>query len=194
MDQIYELLELLNTLILSIVDNMVTSDKANLTNVLTCLQDSQDEIKIFQLELQLQQDEIQQKNQHFELVLVQNPLFEDDENDDVDLDQQPAQEKLNELTPNSSTNDVQLSLSKWIIRLWEEIRNNKHITVIRYEKEVTFLLTDLNFPNNSKGLPPVRSPNQTFQCLEQGTHPDSGPTPIAGLVIPVVARLTNEGE
>jgi hypothetical protein len=42
--------------------------------------------------------------------------------------------------------EVQLPLSKPIIRPWEEIRNNKHITDIRYEKEVTFHILDYTKP------------------------------------------------
>jgi hypothetical protein len=38
MDQIDELLELLNTLILSYMENTVTTDIETLTDVLTCLQ------------------------------------------------------------------------------------------------------------------------------------------------------------
>jgi hypothetical protein len=53
MDQIDELLELLNTLILSYVDNTITIDITNLIGVLTCLQDSHDKIKFLQLESQL---------------------------------------------------------------------------------------------------------------------------------------------
>jgi hypothetical protein len=70
MARIDELLELLNTLILSSVDNTVTIDIATFTDVLTCLQDSQNKIKFLQLESQLQQEEIQQKNHHSKLVLI----------------------------------------------------------------------------------------------------------------------------
>jgi hypothetical protein len=49
---------------------------------------------------------------------------------------------LSEPSPYSNTNDIQLSLSKHIIRPWEEIINNKNITDIRYEKEVTLHILD----------------------------------------------------
>ena len=61
MARIGELLELLNTLILSIVDNIVTIEKAILINVLICLQDSQDKTEVFQLESQLEQNELAAK-------------------------------------------------------------------------------------------------------------------------------------
>jgi hypothetical protein len=52
------------------VENTVTTDITALIDVLTCLQDSQEKIEFLQLESQLQQEEIQEKKQHFELVLV----------------------------------------------------------------------------------------------------------------------------
>jgi hypothetical protein len=45
MARIDELLELLNTLILYSMDNTFTTDITSLTDVLTCLQDSQDKIE-----------------------------------------------------------------------------------------------------------------------------------------------------
>jgi len=101
MARIDELLELLNTLILSIVDNTVTIDKATLTNVLTCLQDSQDKIKFLQLESQLQQDEIQQKNQHSKLVLVQNKSLFEFENDSY---QHPTHDQINDASSEADSN------------------------------------------------------------------------------------------
>jgi hypothetical protein len=75
--------------------------------------------------------------QHFEQVLVhKNPVFKED--DDANTYRQPISKQLSETTSNSSIDEVHLTLSKPIIRPWEEIRNNKHITNIRYEKEVTF--------------------------------------------------------
>ena len=90
MDRIDDLLELMNTLILSFVDNTVTIDKATLQSILTCLQASQAKTELLQVQTRLLHDELQQKNlQHSELVLVQNnPLFEED--DDVDSEQQPT--------------------------------------------------------------------------------------------------------
>ena len=49
MAQIDELLELTNTLILSIVDKIFTINKETLINVLTCLQDLQDIIEFLHL-------------------------------------------------------------------------------------------------------------------------------------------------
>jgi hypothetical protein len=145
MDQVEELLELLNTLIFSYVDNIFTFDIATLTDVRTCLQDSLDKIEFLQLESQLQQEEIQQKNHHYELVLVQkNCIFEED--DDVDSNQQPLHKKLSEHASYMNENEVKLPFSKLIIKPWEEIRHTKHRTCIRYEKEVTFHIPDDNKP------------------------------------------------
>jgi hypothetical protein len=73
MAQIHELLELLNTLILSIDVNMVTIDKATIQFVLTCLQASHAKVELLQIQTQLLHDQLQRKNlQNSELVLVQN--------------------------------------------------------------------------------------------------------------------------
>jgi hypothetical protein len=120
MDLIDELLELLNTLILSTIDNMVTTDKQTLQYILTCLKTSQDKVELLQIQTQLLHDQLQQKNlQHSKLVLFwNNPLFD---GDDVDSDQQPMSDQLNEPTPTTSANEVvheqvHLSLSKSIIK------------------------------------------------------------------------------
>jgi hypothetical protein len=62
MAQFDELLELLNTLILSFVENTITTNTTTLTDVLTYLQDFRDKIEFLHIESQLQQEEIQQKN------------------------------------------------------------------------------------------------------------------------------------
>jgi hypothetical protein len=98
MARVEELLELLNTLILSSMDNTITIDKTTLQSIVTYLQVMQAKVALLQTQTRLLHDALQQKNllQHSELVLVQNPIFEDDEDDDVDLDKQPAQEPLND--------------------------------------------------------------------------------------------------
>jgi hypothetical protein len=85
MARVEELLELLNTLILSSVDNTVTIDKTTLQSVVTCLQVSQAKVTLLQTQTRLLHDALERKNlrQHYELVLVQNPIFEDDEDDDA---------------------------------------------------------------------------------------------------------------
>ena len=59
MDRIYELLELLNTPILSNVNNMVTTDKESLQSILTCFQVLQAKVELLQTQSQLIHDEIQ---------------------------------------------------------------------------------------------------------------------------------------
>jgi hypothetical protein len=68
------------------VDNPVTIDKTNLQSVVTCLQASQAKATLLQTQNRLMHDALERKNilQHYELVLFQNPIFEDIE---VDLDQ-----------------------------------------------------------------------------------------------------------
>ena len=71
MDWIDELLELLNTPILYIFDNMVTNDKATLQSVLTCLQALQAKVELLQIQTQLLHDEFQRKFfQQYVLVIV----------------------------------------------------------------------------------------------------------------------------
>jgi hypothetical protein len=59
-----------------------------------------------------------------------------------------VQQQLSEPTPTpySNTDEDQLSLSKQIIRPWEEIKINRHSTGIRYGKDVTFHNLDYNKP------------------------------------------------
>jgi len=92
MAQVEELLELLNTIILSSMDNTIALDKTTLQFVVTCLQVSQEKTTLLQTQSHLLHDALDRKNlrQQSELVLVLNPIFEDDEDDDVDLDQQRA--------------------------------------------------------------------------------------------------------
>ena len=67
---INELVELLNTLLLSSIDNIVIVDKATLTHIRNCVQEAQGIIEFLQIESQLQHDELQQRKQHYELVPV----------------------------------------------------------------------------------------------------------------------------
>ena len=59
MEQIDDALQLLNSLIFSIVDGMVKVSKETLFNIQTCLQNVQDKIDFLQIESQLQQEELQ---------------------------------------------------------------------------------------------------------------------------------------
>lgn len=77
MAQIYELLELLNTLILSTMANIVTIDKETIADFLICLQKFIGHIKFLQHESQLYHNEIHRKSENYELVHLQNnSLFE----------------------------------------------------------------------------------------------------------------------
>jgi hypothetical protein len=59
----------------------------------TCLEVSQANTTLLQTQNRLLHNAIERKNlrQHYELVLVHNPLFKDDEEDDVDSYQQQLQ-------------------------------------------------------------------------------------------------------
>jgi hypothetical protein len=90
----------------------------------------------------------------FELVFIQNnPLYDVDDNDGHS-NQQYTQEQLRKTTLDANEDKVvqfqrdqiQHSLSKPIIRLWDEIRNNKHREGIEYDKEVNFHTPDYSKP------------------------------------------------
>jgi hypothetical protein len=57
-----KLLELLNTRILSSVENTITTGKATLQSIVTCLQVSQDKVALLQTHTQLLHDAFEQKN------------------------------------------------------------------------------------------------------------------------------------
>jgi len=59
MGRLYGVLELLNTLIHSSVENIVEINKDSLFEMQTCLQDAQEHIDFLQLESHLQQAELQ---------------------------------------------------------------------------------------------------------------------------------------
>jgi hypothetical protein len=162
-----ELQEILNTLILSSMDNTITIDKTTLQTFVTCLQVLQVKATLLKNQNRLLHDALEIRNlrQHYEPILVQNPIFEDEEDDDADSDQQPTQKPLSETTPYSSTDEVHLPLSKQIIRPWEEIRNNNHRTCIGYEKDVTF-----HIPYYTK---PIKF--QSVGLLQEGSH---SPAPV----------------
>jgi hypothetical protein len=74
--RVEELLELLNTIILSSLDNTVTTNKTTLQIVVTCLQVSQAKVALLQTHNRLLHDALERKNlRHSELVLVQNNCF-----------------------------------------------------------------------------------------------------------------------
>jgi len=88
MAQVEELLKLLNTLILSYVDNTITIVKTNLHYVVTCLQVTQAIATLLQTQTWILHDALERQNlrQHFDPIVVQNPLFKDKEDDEVDLE------------------------------------------------------------------------------------------------------------
>lgn len=61
MDRIGVVLELLDTLVHSTMENTIMIDKAIVADIQTCLKNVQENIEFLQLESQLQQDELQQK-------------------------------------------------------------------------------------------------------------------------------------
>ena len=87
-----------------------------------------------QLESELQQDELQQKSCHSELV----------HNLDTNSHQQ---QEIVEAVPISGANvqkyaEMQHALPKIIIKPWEELVHNKHRTGLGYDKELSFHIPD----------------------------------------------------
>ena len=68
MGKLYGVLELLNTLIHSSVENIVNINKDTLCDIQSCLRNAQEKIDFLQLESQLQQEELHQNRHHFEPV------------------------------------------------------------------------------------------------------------------------------
>jgi hypothetical protein len=131
---------LLNTLILSFVNNIVTIDKTNLHSIVTSLQVTKSKVVLLQTQNLLLHDVLDLKNipQNYGLVLVHKPIFKyDEEYDFSDSDQQPTQQAPSELAPDSSTYfNFLFPTSR------EEIRINKHITGLEYGNDATFLNLD----------------------------------------------------
>jgi hypothetical protein len=102
MAQNLELLELLNTLINIVEDNIVILNRETLQSVLTCLQVMQAKVRLLQEQSHLLNDKLTNlKNQQlvkcYELVFVQhNPLYDD--NDDDVFNQQSVKEKHSDTT------------------------------------------------------------------------------------------------
>lgn len=94
---IYGVIDLLNTLIQSIIDDTIQISKASLSDIQTCLQNAHENIEFLQLESQFQWDELQHKSCHSKLFYVQNnPLFIE-----IDSHQQQEYEFEVDLVPNS---------------------------------------------------------------------------------------------
>jgi hypothetical protein len=68
--------------------NITTIDKSTLQSFVTCFQVSQTEVGLLENQTHLLHDALERKNlqEHCEVVLVQNPIFEDGEDDEVDSD------------------------------------------------------------------------------------------------------------
>ena len=81
MARINGLVELLNTLFLSFINNTVMVDKTTLTHIQNCIQYSQDTLEFLKPMSQLQCDELRQKNQDSKIFLVENNAHFEFEND-----------------------------------------------------------------------------------------------------------------
>ena len=129
MAPISAILELMDNLILSTMDNTVKTIKSFPTNIHSCLQDVHKKIDFLPLESQLQREELEQRNHHSEPVSVQK----------IETDSHKT-------TRLHADVEVQLALPKHIIRPWEELVHNKKITSLGYDKDVSFHILDYTKP------------------------------------------------
>lgn len=168
MAQINGLVELLNTLLLSYVDNTTMANKTTLTHIQNCLQDSKDTLEFLQLELQLQQEEI-----HYKLIHVQNNLlcdsFQQPSHNDATLEEHnqisgsTLEEKENE--DDIFHTHVSLILSISIIRPWEEIVHNKHKIGLGCNKQVTFQILDYSKPIQFQSVGFLHESSSSFSLV-----------------------------
>ena len=112
-----------------------------LKDIQTSLQHAQENIHFLQLESQLQQEELHQNRHHYEPVFVQN------------IETTTHQQHVNNVTVHSNKAaavyadaETQSALSKPIIRPWEQLVHNKHITSLGYDKDLSFQIPDLAKP------------------------------------------------
>ena len=145
MERIDDVLELLNNLMLSTIDEMVKINKTSLSNIKICLQNAHENIEFLQLETKLQQEELQQWSHHSEPVSVQKIVKDSHQKkeDKVPVDSHSVPCTRADLHADAT---VQPALPKPIIRLWEELVHNKHRTGLGYDKDVTFHIPDYTKP------------------------------------------------
>ena len=129
MAKFYEILEFLNTSILSTVDDTVNVSKTSLSNIQTYLQNALNKFDFLQLESQLQQAELQQWTHHYELVYVQK-IGIDSHKKQVNNDVFDSDLVLNEGANLYADAEAHASPPKPIIRTCEEIVHQKHIISI----------------------------------------------------------------
>ena len=117
MAKINELLEFLNNLIHSNVDDMIKMSKDALCNIHSCFLDAHEKIEFLQLETQLQQDELKKKSHHSEPVSVQKIVKDSHhkKEDKVPVDSHSVPSTRADVHVDAA---VQPALLKPIIRPW----------------------------------------------------------------------------
>ena len=135
MDRMGIVLELLNTLIHSTMDNTIMIDKAIVANIQICLKNVQENIEFLQLESQLQQEELKQRS-HSEPVSVQK------------IETDSHKQKVNNVPAAivQANAETQSALPKPIIRPWEQLVHNKHKIGLGYDKDLSFHIPDYAKP------------------------------------------------
>ena len=171
---IYDVLDLLNTLIQSNDGGMVNINKDTLCDIKTCLHDAQENIDFLQLESQLQQEELHQNRHHFEPIFVQN------------IETTTHQQHINNVTVHSNKvavvhidAEIQSALPKSVIRPWEELVSNKHRIGPGYDKDLSFHIPDYSKPIQfqSAGFLQDSSSSPAHHESSPTVVPDSVPLP-----------------
>ena len=121
-----------------------------------------------QLEFQLKQEELKQRS-HSKPVSIQNNEIDSHKQKDniVEVHSDPLPNKAAVIHADAET---QSTLPKPIIRPWEKLVHNKHITGLGYDKDLSF-----HIPDYSK---PIQF--QSAEFIHDSSHPavpDSAPLP-----------------
>jgi len=120
--------------------------KDTLRDIQTSLQHAQENIDFFQLESQLQQEELQQWSHHSEPVSVKKieTYSHKQQDNNVTIDSDPVPNKATVVHANA---EIEYTLPNLVIRPWEELVHNKHRTGLGYDTDVSS-----HIPNYSKPI------------------------------------------
>jgi len=170
------ILELVDNLILSTMDNTVKISKDFLTDIHSCLQDVHEKIDFLQLESHLQQEELKQRNHHSGYVSVQNieTATHQKQVNNVTLDSYLVSNKAAVVHADVET---QFALPKPIIRPWEQLVYNKHVTGLGYDKDLSFHIPDFSKPIQFQSAGFIHDSSLAPHDILASAVPDSAPLP-----------------
>ena len=151
-------------------------DKAIVANIQICLKNVQENIEFLQLETKLQQEELQQWSHHSEPVSVQNNEA-DSHKQQVNIVQVHSDSVPNKATVVYADAEIQYALPKPIIRPWEQLVHNKHITGLGYDKDLSFHIPDYAKPIQFQNVGFIYDSSPALHDSSASAVPDSAPLP-----------------